>query len=117
AGVTSGGATGSANPSIAGGSGLENQYVADGVNITDGAFGGIGVYSRVYGPLATGINLSFVKEVDVKPGGYEPPYGKSTGGIVQIVTKSGTDAFHGSLSGFVAPKGFELKRLESDDFN
>ncbi len=117
AGVASGGGTGAANPSIAGGSGLENQYVADGVSITDGAFGGIGVYSRVYGPLATGINLSFVKEVDVKTAGYEPQYGNSTGGIVQIVTKSGGNEYHGSLSGFVAPKGFELKRLESDDFN
>lgn len=116
AGVTDGGGTGSANPSIAGGSGLENQYVADGVNITDGAFGGIGVYSRVYGPLATGINLSFVKEVDVKTGGFEPQYGKSTGGVVQIVTKSGGDQFHGEVAGFVGPRGFELQRLNPDNF-
>jgi len=116
AGVTDGGATGSANPSIAGGSGLENQYVADGVNITDGAFGGIGVFSRVYGPLATGINLSFVKEVDVKTGGYEPQYGKSTGGIVQIVTKSGGDAYHGEIAGFFGPQQFERQRLNPDNF-
>ena len=86
-GVTSGGGTGTANPSIAGGTGLENNYVADGVSITDGGFGGIGVYSRLYGSLSTGINLSFVKEVDVKTAGFEAQYGKSTGGIVQIVTK------------------------------
>ncbi len=86
------------------------------MNITDGAFGGIGVYSRVYGPLATGINLSFVKEVDVKTGGYEPQYGKSTGGIVQIVTKSGTDAFHGEISGFFGPQQFERERLNPDNF-
>jgi len=116
AGVAEGGGTGSANPSIAGGSGLENQYVADGVNITDGAFGGIGVYSRVYGPLATGINLSFVKEVSVKTAGYEPQYGKSTGGIIQIVTKSGTNSFHGQISGFLSPKGFEARRESPDSF-
>src|SRR5258708_1019265 len=34
-GVASGGGTGQANPSISGGSGLENLYIADGVNITD----------------------------------------------------------------------------------
>jgi hypothetical protein len=79
-GVSSGGGTGTANPSIAGGTGLENNYVADGVSITDGGFGGIGVYSRNYGSLSTGINLSFVKEVDVKTGGFEAQYGKSTGG-------------------------------------
>ena len=36
--AVSGGGSGAANPSISGGSGLENQYVADGVNITDGAY-------------------------------------------------------------------------------
>src|SRR5689334_20651908 len=37
------------NPSIAGGSALDNLYVADGVNITNSAFGGIGTFSRSYG--------------------------------------------------------------------
>ena len=106
-GVTSGGGTGTANPSIAGGTGLENNYVADGVSITDAGFGGIGVYSRLYGSLSTGINLSFVKEVDVKTGGFEAQYGKSTGGIVQIVTKSGSNKFHGSVGGFFAPQQME----------
>ena len=115
-GVTSGGGTGTANPSIAGGTGLENNYIADGVSITDGAFGGIGVYSRVYGSLSTGINLSFVKEVQVKTGGYEAQYGKSTGGIVQIVTKSGTSQYHGTLAGYFGPQQFEATRLFSDDF-
>src|SRR5882762_9367716 len=115
-GVTSGGGTGTANPSIAGGTGLENNYVADGVSITDGGFGGIGVYSRLYGSLSTGINLSFVKEVQVKTGGFEAQYGKSTGGIVQIVTKSGTSAFHGSLGGYFAPQKLEATRKFSDDF-
>ena len=44
-GVASGGGTGTANPSISGATGLENNYIADGVSITDGAFGGIGVWS------------------------------------------------------------------------
>ena len=116
AGVNEGGGTGSANPSIAGGSGLENQYIADGVNITDGAFGGIGVFSRNYGALATGINLSFVKEVDVKTGGFEPQYGKTTGGVVQIVTKSGSDHFHGGVSAYFAPQRFEIQHLNADNF-
>ena len=115
-GVASGGGTGTANPSISGGTGLENNYIADGVSITDGAFGGIGVYSRVYGSLSTGINLSFVKEVDVKTGGFEAQYGKATGGIVQIVTKSGSNAFHGSVGGFFAPQSMEAQRIQTDSF-
>ena len=116
AGVNDGGGTGRANPSIAGGSGLENQYVADGVNITDGDFGGIGVFSRMYGPLPTGINLSFVKEVDVKTGGFEPQYGKSTGGIVQIVTKSGGEQYHGGISGYFGPQQLEVQHPNPDNF-
>src|SRR3954454_13999054 len=115
-GVTSGGGTGTANPSIAGGTGLENNYVADGVSLTDGGFGGIGVYSRLYGSLSTGINPSFVKEVQVKTGGFEAQYGKSTGGIVQIVTKSGGNDLHGSIGGFFAPQQFEAERKFVDDF-
>jgi hypothetical protein len=115
-GVSGGGGTGTANPSISGGSGLENLYVADGVNITDGGFGGIGVYSRIYGSLSTGINLSFVKEVQVKTGGFEAQYGKSTGGIVQIVTKTGTNELHGTIGGYFAPQAFEASRLHADDY-
>src|SRR5260370_37471929 len=114
-GVAGGGASGNANPSISGGSGLENQYVADGVDITDSAFGGLGIFSRVYGSLGTGINLTFIKEVQVKTGGYEPQYGKATGGIVQIVTKSGGKADHGAISGDFQPESFEASRTNPDD--
>jgi len=116
-GVASGGGTGTANPSISGATGLENNYVADGVSITDGGFGGIGVYSRIYGSLSTGINLSFVKEVDVKTGGFEAQYGKSTGGVVQIVTKSGANHFFGTIGGYFAPQQLEMTRKFVDDFS
>src|SRR5205814_8082833 len=45
-GTTDGLGGGRDNPSISGGSALDNLYVADGVNITDSAFGGIGTFSR-----------------------------------------------------------------------
>jgi len=115
-GVADGGGSGFANPSISGGSGLENLYLADGVNITDSSYGGLGVFSRIYGSLGTGINLTFVKEVQVKTGGYEPQYGRATGGIVQIVTKSGSNDYHGALAGYFAPRQFEATRLQPDDF-
>jgi len=114
-GVAGGGASGKSNPSISGGSGLENQYVADGVDITDSAFGGLGIFSRTYGSLGTGINLTFIKEVEVKTGGYEPQYGKSTGGIVQIVTKSGGNSYHGAISAYFQPQQFEATRTNPDD--
>ncbi len=115
-GVTNGMGTGAANPSISGGSGLENLYVADGVNITDSAFGGLGTFTRAQGSIGTGINLSFIKEVDVKTGGFEPQYGQATGGVVQIVTKSGSDAYHGALALYGAPEFFRAVPLFRDDF-
>lgn len=105
------------NPSISGGSALDNLYVADGVNITDSAFGGIGTFSRSYGALGTGINTAFVKEVQVKTAGFEPQYGQATGGIVNIITQSGGNDFHGAVYGYARPKAFEATRKQRDDFS
>lgn len=105
------------NPSISGGSALDNLYVADGVNITDSAFGGIGTFSRSYGPLGTGINTAFVKEVQIKTGGFEPQYGQATGGIVNIITQSGGNEFRGAVYGYARPGIFEARRKQRDDFS
>jgi hypothetical protein len=114
-GVVSGGGTGHENPSISGSTGLENLYVADGVSINDPAFGGIGVWSRAYGPLGTGINLSFVKEVQIKTGGFEPQYGHVSGGIVQLVTKSGSSQFHGTIGTYLNARMMQTNFENADD--
>src|SRR5882724_9653252 len=107
--------TGSNNPSISGSSGLENSYVADGVSINDPAFGGLGVWARSYGALGSGINQSFVKEVQIKTGGFEPQYGHASGGIVQIVTKSGGTKTHGQIGGYFHPHGMQTTPANADD--
>ena len=108
---------GTANPSISGGSPLDNLYIADGVSITDSAFGGLGVFSRSYGTLGVGINTAFIKEVQVKTGGFEPQYGQAQGGIVNIITQSGGNEYHGAVYGFARPKAFEGTRRQPDDFS
>lgn len=114
-GVTSGGGTGNSNPSIGGSTGLENQYIADGVSMNDPGYGGIGVFSPIYGSLGTGINLSFIQEVQVKTGAFEPKYGKANGGTVQIVTKSGGSQYHGALAAYFAPEfmGAQYRYLDA----
>jgi hypothetical protein len=114
-GVADSGKGGVANPSISGGSALDNLYVADGVNITDSAFGGLGVFSRNFGTIGVGINTAFIKEVQVKTGGFEPQYGQSQGGIINIITQSGGREFHGSLYGYARPQAFEATRNQPDD--
>ena len=115
-GVSNSGGTGTSNPSINGATGLENQYIADGVNITDGGYGGLGVVSPVYGSLGTGINLTFIEEVQVKTGAFEPKYGKGDGGIIQIVTKSGGTSYHGGVGVFFAPDAFSSGQRYADNY-
>jgi hypothetical protein len=104
-GVVDGGGTGTSNPSVGGATGLENLYMVDGVVLNDSGYGGLGVYSPVYRSLGTGINLSFIQEVQVKTAAYEPKYGGVNGGVLQIVTKSGGTKLHGAVAAYMAPEG------------
>src|SRR5207248_9830150 len=106
-GVGTGGSVGAANPSISGGSGLENQYVIDGVNVTNQGYGAFGAYSTVFGSLGNATPFDFVKEIQIKTGGYEAEFGQSTGGVVNVVTKSGTNNLRGSVFGYTRPSGTE----------
>jgi len=79
----------------------EQNYIIDGVNVSDPAFGTLG----------TTLIQDFVQEVDVKTGGYQAEYGRATGGIVNVVTKSGGNEFHGSV--FVNWSPFEATRRQT----
>ena len=103
-GVSSSGTLGEANPSISGASGLENQYIVDGINTTNAGYGAVGSYSIVFGSLGSGVPFDFLKEIEVKTGGYSAEYGQSTGGVVNVVTKSGSNDFRGSLFGYARPR-------------
>jgi len=106
-GVSSGGGTGSSNASISGASGLENQYIVDGVNISDAGYGAAGSYSTYHKTLGNAITFDFVDEVQVKTAGFEAEYGQSTGGIVNVLTKSGTNSFRGSVFSYIRPDWLE----------
>jgi hypothetical protein len=106
-GVSTGGSVGIANPSIEGSSGLENQYVVDGVNISNGGYGALGSYSIVFGSLGNGTPFDFMQEVQVKTGGYEAEFGQATGGVVNVITKSGSNTLKGSAFGYARPRRFE----------
>src|SRR3989442_7840365 len=80
-GVTDGGGTGAANPSINGASGLENQYIINGANVTDPGYGGFGTYTLNFGSLGSGVNFDFIQEVQVQSGGFEAQYGEALGRV------------------------------------
>jgi outer membrane receptor protein involved in Fe transport len=106
-GVSTGGSVGEGNPSISGSSGLENQYVVDGVNITNQGYGALGSYSIVFGSLGNGTPFDFMQEVQVKTGGYEAEYGQATGGVVNVITKSGSNNLRGTIFGYSRPESME----------
>lgn len=116
-GTAVGSASTDANPSISGASGLENLYVADGVVLNDPSYGGLGGFSTVYGALGVGITPAFVQQEEIKTGGFEPQYGHATGGVVQIVTKSGSNQMHGTAGTYFQTAGMQTVFANKDDFN
>lgn len=80
-------------PSVAGSSVAENAFYLNGMNITnfDNYIGG------------TTVPFEFYRSVEVMTGGYSAEYGRSTGGIVNAVSKSGTNEFKFGLSGNWTP--------------
>ncbi len=108
-GVVDGGGTGAANPSISGGSGLENQYVIDGANTTNAGFGANGAFSRAFGSLGTGINTDFIQEVQVKSFGLDAEYGQTTGAVINAITKTGDNTLRGSVFAYFDFDGLQAK--------
>lgn len=75
---------------IYGATSAENQWAVDGVNTTN-------VQKGIQGKA---INNEFVQEVEVKTGGYQAEYGRALGGVINVITKSGGNAFHGDVFGY-----------------
>jgi Carboxypeptidase regulatory-like domain/TonB-dependent Receptor Plug Domain len=80
---------------ISGGRPQQNNYMIDGVNINDYANAGPG--SVLGGNLGT----DAVAEFSVLTTNYSTEYGRTSGGVISAVTKSGTNTFHGSAYEFL----------------
>lgn len=81
------GVVGTGNPNVNGGSILENSFMVDGINTTD----------PVTHTFSFNMNFDAIQEVSVQTSGYSAEYGRATGGIVNVVTKSGGNELSGSL--------------------
>jgi hypothetical protein len=81
--------------SIAGTTSPENSYLIDGLNFGDT---GYGVSNRANGNTAgSDFPVEFIDQMNVITGGYMPEYGRTTGGVLSLTTKSGGNEFHGSV--------------------
>ena len=87
--------------SVYGATSAENQWVIDGVNTTN----------VVKGIQGKAINTEFVQEVEVKTGGYQAEYGRSMGGVINVITKSGGNDTRGEVFGYYDSTATSAKPL------
>jgi hypothetical protein len=78
--------------SIDGSSGSENRYIVDGMDRTNLRTG----LSTAQNSNST-VLTDFLSDVKVQSSGYTAEYAGATGGVISAVTKSGSNAFHGSM--------------------
>jgi hypothetical protein len=76
--------------SVDGATGTENMWYMDGTDITQGHVGTRG-QSAV---------MEMVEEVKVTASGYNAEFGGSMGGVVNVITRSGGNAFHGDIMAY-----------------
>jgi len=93
--ISPGTKTDASGTTVYGSTGAENEYVIDGLNTT-------GIRS---GTDVKQLNFDFVQEVEVKTGGLPAEYGRTTGGMINAITKSGGNEFSGDVFGFDQPSG------------
>lgn len=82
--------------SFAGAQSPENSYIVDGLNVTDPVYGTFAGNPNSQ-TLTPTLQNNFVQEIDVKTGGFQPEYGRTTGGVLNVVTRSGSNEYHGSV--------------------
>jgi hypothetical protein len=90
------GEDGSGGVSVYGSTGLESAYIVDGINTT----------SIESGLAARSLGFDSIERIQVNTGGYAAEYGGAQGAVVNVVTKSGGNEFHGSLSYQLSPDSF-----------
>jgi hypothetical protein len=96
---------GGANFSISGAAGSENTYIVDGAVVTDPGFGGLGSSSfRFGGHGDRALPVDSISEVQVITAGFDPEYGEAQGGIINVISKSGGNDFHGAAHFYGTPK-------------
>jgi len=93
--------------SIYGSTSAENLWLIDGVNTTN----------VIKGFQGKDINSEFVQEVEVKTGGYQAEYGRNTGGVINVITKSGGNQFHGGVFGYYNDTGMRADQKNGEITN
>jgi hypothetical protein len=81
----------------------QNNYRIDGISVNDYTNGGPG---SVEGST---LGVDAVQEFSVLTSNYSAEYGRTSGGVVNALTKSGTNAFHGDVYEFLRNSALDAR--------
>jgi Carboxypeptidase regulatory-like domain/TonB dependent receptor len=82
---------------ISGQRGRSNLVNVDGADATDNSINGV---------RAT-VSQEAVQEFQIITNGYSAEYGRAAGGVVNIITRSGSNDFHGDVFGYLRNRNFQ----------
>jgi len=91
--------------SISGSRPQQNNYRLDGVSLNDYANGGPGSV------LGGNLGVDAIQEFSVLTTNSSAEYGKSSGGVVNALTRSGTNQFHGSAYEFLRNSALDARNF------
>ena len=86
----------------------QNNYRLDGVSLNDYANGAPGSV------LGGSLGVDAIQEFSVLTSNYSAEYGKTSGGVVNAITRSGTNQIHGSVYEFLRNSRLDAKNYFDD---
>ncbi len=86
----------------------QNNYRLDGISLNDYANGAPGSV------LGGNLGVDAIQEFSVLTSNYSAEYGKTSGGVVNAVTRSGTNGFHGSVYEFLRNNKLDARNFFDD---
>ncbi len=92
-----GGAAPTSGLNMSGQRGRSNLVNVDGADATDNSVNGV----------RSTLSQEAVQEFQIITNSYAAEYGRASGGVVNIITKSGTNAFHGDVFGYLRNRDFQ----------
>ena len=91
--------------SISGARPQQNNYRLDGVSINDYSNGAPGSV------LGGNLGVDAIQEFSVLTSNYSAEYGKTSGGVINAITRSGTNSFHGSAYEFLRNSALDARNF------
>ena len=86
----------------------QNNYRLDGISLNDYANGAPGSV------LGGSLGVDAIQEFSVLTSNYSAEYGKTSGGVVNAITRSGTNQFHGSAYEFLRNNKLDARNFFDD---